>query len=100
MYMTTKTQNSSQIVIKFHPVFWVKELLKTTIQFFLHLTLAVTPPSPRAGESFVLTITGGNFSAENTVIRVELRNYMGESLEVMNNITGVKQLNVSIASCI
>ena len=59
------------------------------------MRLNITPPSPRAGESFVLTITGGNVSAENTVIRVELRNYMGESLKVMNNITGVKQLNVT-----
>ena len=59
------------------------------------MRLNITPPSPRAGESFVLTITGGNVSAENTVIRVELRNYMGESLEVMNSITGVKQLNVT-----
>ena len=59
------------------------------------MRLNITRPSPRAGESFVLTITGGNVSAENTVIRVELRNYMGESLEVMNIITGVKQLNVT-----
>ena len=58
------------------------------------LRLSSTPPRPKVGESFVLTVTEGNVSVQATVIQMELRNYMGESLGIIANFTGTKRLEV------
>jgi len=59
------------------------------------MRLTSTPLRPRVGEDFVLTVSEGNVSAQDTVIRMELRNYMGESLGFIQNFTGKKELNVT-----
>ena len=59
------------------------------------MRLNITPVSPRVGENFTITVTEGNVPAEDTVIRMELRNYMGESLGIIRNFTGIRQLNVT-----
>ena len=53
-----------------------------------------TPPSPRVGENFIITVSEGNVSVEDIVIRMELRNYMGESLGIIRNFTGTRRLDV------
>ena len=58
------------------------------------LRLSSTSPRPKLGESFVLTVTEGNVSVQATVIQMELRNYMGESLGIIANFTGTKRLEV------
>ena len=60
------------------------------------MRLNITPASPRVGEDFTITVTDpeGNVPVEDTVIRMELRNYMGESLGIIRNFTGIRQLNV------
>ena len=59
------------------------------------MRLNSTPPSPQVGEDFIITVTEGNVSVEDTVIRMELRNYMGESLGIIHNFIGIRQLNVA-----
>ena len=59
------------------------------------MRLNITPSSPRVGDDFTVIVTEGNVSAEDTVIRIELRSYMGESLEMINVIVGVKELNMT-----
>ena len=59
------------------------------------MRLNSTPPSPQVGEDFIITVTEGNVSVEDTVIRMELRNYMGESLGIIRNFTGIRRLNVA-----
>ena len=58
------------------------------------LRLNSTPLHPLVGENFVITVSNGNTSAEDFVIRMELRNYMGESLGFIRNFTGIRQLTV------
>ena len=53
-----------------------------------------TPPSPRVGENFTITVSEGNVSVEDIIIRMELRNYMGESLGIIRNFTGTRRLDV------
>ena len=53
------------------------------------------PVHPRVGESVVITVTEGNMSIEDAVIRMELVNYMGESLGIIETFTGMKELNVT-----
>ena len=55
----------------------------------------VTPPRPSVGEDFRVIVTEGNVSAEDTVIRFELRNYMGESLGIISEFMGMKVLDVT-----
>ena len=61
------------------------------------MRLNITPTSPRVGEDFIITVTDpeGNVPVVDTVIRMELRNYMGETLGIIRNFTGIRQLNVS-----
>ena len=61
------------------------------------MRLNITPTSPRVGEDFTITVTDpeGNVPVEDTVIRMELRNYMGESLGIIRNFTGIRQLNIA-----
>ena len=59
------------------------------------MRLSVTPLSPMVGEDFMLTVTEGNVSTEDTVIRMELMSYMGESLGIIDTFTGSKELNVT-----
>ena len=61
------------------------------------MRLNITPTSPRIGEDFTIIVTEGSVLAEDTVIRMELRNYMGESLGIVREFTGVRQLNVKEA---
>ncbi|MBA4719388.1 MAG: hypothetical protein HRO68_09955 [Nitrosopumilus sp.] len=53
------------------------------------------PPNPRVGEDFVITVTEGNVSVEDIVIRMELRSYMGESLGFIRNFTGTRRVDVT-----
>ena len=57
----------------------------------------ITPSSPMVGEDFTIVVTEGNVSVEDTVIRMELRNYMGESLGFVRNFTGIRRLVVTEA---
>ena len=59
------------------------------------MRITSTPVSPMVGETFVINVMEGNVSVEDTVIRMELMNYMGESLETIDNFTDTKELNVS-----
>lgn len=59
------------------------------------LRIASTPISPRVGDNFVITITEGNVSLADIVIRMELMNYMGESLGIIDTFTGLRELNVT-----
>ena len=59
------------------------------------MRLNITPVSPRVSENFTITVTEGNVSVEDTVIRMELRNYMGESLGIIRNFVGIRQLIVT-----
>lgn len=61
------------------------------------MRLAITPAVPRVGDSFTITVTDpqGNVPIVDTAIRMELRNYMGESLGIIRNFTGIRQLNVT-----
>ena len=59
------------------------------------MRLDSTPVHPRVGGSFGITVTEGNVSIEDTVIRMELVNYMGESLGIIETFTGMKELNVT-----
>ena len=59
------------------------------------MRLNITPTNPRVGEDFTITVTEGNVPTEDTVIRMELRNYMGESLGIIRNFTGIRQLDVA-----
>ena len=53
-----------------------------------------SPPRPRAGENFIITVSEGNVSVEDIVIRMELRSYMGESLGIIRNFIGTRRLDV------
>ena len=59
------------------------------------MRLNIAPTNPRVGEGFTITVTEGNVPTEDTVIRMELRNYMGESLGIIRNFTGIRQLNMT-----
>ena len=59
------------------------------------LRINSTPAIPRVGENFTITISEGTVPAEDTVIRMELRNYMGESLGFIRNFTGIRRLDVT-----
>ena len=58
------------------------------------MRISSTPPSPRVGENFMLSVTEGNVSVEDTIIRMELWNYMGESLGIIAIFTGMKERDV------
>jgi hypothetical protein len=59
------------------------------------MRLNITPTNPSVGEGFTVTVTEGNVPTEDTVIRMELRNYMGESLGIIRNFTGIRKLDVT-----
>ena len=59
------------------------------------MRLSVTPASPMVGEDFAITVTEGNVSVEDIVIRMELRNYRGETLKLVHVFTGTHYLNVT-----
>ena len=61
------------------------------------MRLDVSSLNPMVGENFTLTVTGGNVSVEDTVIRMELMNYMGESLGNIDTFTGVTERVVTEA---
>ena len=59
------------------------------------MRLNSTPVSPRVGENFVITVTEVSVPIESIVLRMELRNYMGESLGIIDTYTGVSEINVT-----
>ena len=59
------------------------------------MRLNSTPVSPRVGESFVISVNEVSVPFENIVLRMELRNYMGESLGFIDTYTGVSEVNVT-----
>ena len=59
------------------------------------MRIASIPASPSVGESFVITVTEPNVSVEHIAIRMELMNYMGESLGFINTFSGIEELNVT-----
>ena len=61
------------------------------------MRLNITPSNPMVGEEFTIIVTEGNVSVEDTVIRMELRNYMGESVGFVRNFTGIRRLIVTEA---
>lgn len=61
------------------------------------MRLNSVPPQPMVGEDFTLVVTEGNVSVEDTVIRMELMNYMGETLATIRNFTGATEVNVTEA---
>ena len=61
------------------------------------MRLNITLSSPTIGENFTIIVTEGNVSAEDTVIRMELRNYMGESAGFIRNYTGIRHVIVTEA---
>ena len=58
------------------------------------MRISSTPLTPKVGENFMLSVTEGNVSVEDTVIRMELWNYMGESLGIIDTFTGMKERDV------
>ena len=59
------------------------------------LRVNISPSNPRVGDNFTISVSEGNVSVEDTVIRMELRNYMGESLGFIRNYTGIRELEVT-----
>ena len=58
------------------------------------MRISSSPLAPKVGKNFMLSVTEGTVSVEDTVIRMELWNYMGESLGIIDTFTGMKERHV------
>ena len=61
------------------------------------LRVNITPADPNVGDNFTIIVSEGSVALEDTVIRMELRNYMGESLGFIRNYTGIRRLDVTVS---
>ena len=58
------------------------------------MRISSTSLTPKVGKNFMLSVTEGTVSVEDTIIRMELWNYRGESLGIINTFTGMKERHV------